>query len=788
MREVLLYLIQVILASGILYGYYHLVLRNREFHQYNRFYLLSAAVISLLVPFLQIPVYFSDPDGASAQMLRGMQVIYWSGEADDVTVVARSGIGSWGWQQWLTMLYAVVGTLLLCRLLVSLYKIHRLLKSHSIQHLQGIHFISTEAPGTPFTFFRWLFWDKRIDLESNGGQQIFRHEVYHIQQKHSWDVLFMEVVRTLCWINPFFHLMRRELKAIHEFLADRFAINEQDKWTYAEFLLMQALQTSNRLVNPFFQSQIKRRIAMITNSQKTSHRYLRKVLALPLAALVLSLVAFKVKNDRDERMSPDASAHVNNLSPLSTVPVLNEPEAITLEWKDTVPAVKPKDNLLKTAPSEKVTIRLRATDGLQSEPLIILDGKPLVGPNALDTLNPNLIEQIQVLKDKTATSMYGDKAKDGAILITTKGNASMANGNIEEVVVNGYAKSAMQEVVVQGYPAAKTEEVVVSGYAKPKVDEVVVQGYGVQRKTVNVENVQITGTATLKAVDTPNEVVVVGRKSENVQKTAGSLQLREVKLENVEVTGVRTEPKTLQLKPVAEDELQEVVVVGFSKNQQVKEPAATIFASAEKPAAPKGGEAAWRKHLERTLDVNIGVRNNAPLGKYTVKVRFVVMKDGSVSQIIPLTAHGYGMEEEAIRVIKNSPGWTPAEQNGSPVNSYRIQPISFVVVSDKQTESTVQNKGATPSLQLADPSIRGTLYPNPSDNKVMLTLQSDKEEEVTLRVMDMNGKYAGVQQRSKLVRGNNQLTLAVDKLSKGTYLLQLIGTGGQQQTYKLIKN
>lgn len=752
MREVLLYLVQVILASGILYGYYHLVLRNREFHEYNRFYLLSSAVISLLVPFLQIPVYFSDPDGASAQMLRGMQVIYWSGAGDDVTVVARSGIGSWGWQQWLTLLYSVVGTLLLCRLLLSLYKIHRLLKSHSIQHLQGIHFISTEAPGTPFTFFRWLFWDKRIDLESNGGQQIFRHEVYHIQQKHSWDVLFMEVVRTLCWINPFFHLMRQELRAIHEFLADRFAINEQDKWTYAEFLLMQALQTSNRLVNPFFQSQIKRRIAMITNSQKTSHRYLRKVLALPLAALVLSLVAFKVKNEQDERKAADAVA--SNFSSTNTVSgsaTSQQPEELILEWtKDTVPAGKSADQTLEKSVPASVKLRIRGADGPQTEPLIILDGKPLIGAAALDTLNPNLIESIQVLKDKSATSVYGDKAKDGAILITTK--ATVAN------------------------------------VTKGDMEEVVVQGYGVQKKPLDVKNVQITGTATLKAVNVPVEVVVEGRKVDNVQKTVGNLQVQEVELENVKVTEVRKEPIALRLKPVVEDELQEVVVVGFSKNQQVKDPAASIFTAAEKPAAPKGGEDAWRKHLERTLDANIGVKNNAPLGKYTVKVRFVVMKDGSVSQIIPLTAHGYGMEEEAIRVIKNSSGWTPAEQNGTPVNSYRIQPITFVVVSDKTTDNTIQEKGASTNIQLSEPGIKGTLYPNPSDNKVMLALSSDKEEEVTLRVMDMNGKYAGIQQRTKLVRGNNQLMLPVDKLSKGTYLLQLIGAGGQQQTYKLIKN
>ena len=59
MKTVLLYLLQVIISSGILYGYYHLFLRNKKFHQYNRYYLLMATVISICIPFLRIPVYFN---------------------------------------------------------------------------------------------------------------------------------------------------------------------------------------------------------------------------------------------------------------------------------------------------------------------------------------------------------------------------------------------------------------------------------------------------------------------------------------------------------------------------------------------------------------------------------------------------------------------------------------------------------------------------------------------------------------------------------------------------------
>ena len=83
--------------------------------------------------------------------------------------------------------------------------------------------------------------------------------------------------------------MKKELKAIHEFLADRFAVTENTKWEYAELLLMHALQTRNSLVNPFFHNQIKRRIAMITNSSKPGSQYLRKLMVLPFAALLILL-------------------------------------------------------------------------------------------------------------------------------------------------------------------------------------------------------------------------------------------------------------------------------------------------------------------------------------------------------------------------------------------------------------------------------------------------------------------------------------------------------------------
>lgn len=106
-----------------------------------------------------------------------------------------------------------------------------------------------------------------------------------------------------------------------------------------------------------------------------------------------------------------------------------------------------------------------------------------------------------------------------------------------------------------------------------------------------------------------------------------------------------------------------------------------IFEKVEVEAAFPGGDAGWRRFLERNLNANAPIDNGAPEGTYTVVVQFIVDKGGNISDVKALSGHGYGMEEEAVRVIKRGPKWTPAIQNGRNVNAYRKQPITFVVQS-----------------------------------------------------------------------------------------------------------
>lgn len=108
-----------------------------------------------------------------------------------------------------------------------------------------------------------------------------------------------------------------------------------------------------------------------------------------------------------------------------------------------------------------------------------------------------------------------------------------------------------------------------------------------------------------------------------------------------------------------------------------------IFDKVEIEASFPGGDAKWRQYLERNANGQVASDNGAPEGTYTTVVQFVVDKDGNISDVRALTSHGYGMEDEAIRVIKKGPKWTPAVQNGRQVKAYRKQPITFQVTESE---------------------------------------------------------------------------------------------------------
>ena len=297
----LLYLLKLTLIAGCLYGYYHFFLRNRLFHQYNRFYLLGIAVVSLVLPLVPMPSVYPLPPMTHLPVLSGALHAITPGDWKEAAapLPGRSGFGQgWpGWQELMLGIYLLVSGIFLYTLLRQLRYIGRLLRKYPGETMGDVRFALTNEPGTPFSFLHTLFWNEEIDLRSAAGQQVFRHELYHIRQRHTLDLLLMKGVMILFWPIPFFHLIYRELRTIHEFLADRHAVSGSDRYEYAELLVWHAVRDRpHSLLHPFFQSSIKRRITMITQLKSTTPGYISRAMALPMLLLLMSAFASRLSS------------------------------------------------------------------------------------------------------------------------------------------------------------------------------------------------------------------------------------------------------------------------------------------------------------------------------------------------------------------------------------------------------------------------------------------------------------------------------------------------------------
>ncbi|TCZ68400.1 M56/M15 family metallopeptidase [Flaviaesturariibacter aridisoli] len=286
------YLLKTVLCAALLYGYYWLALRNRVFHQWNRFYLLLIVPLSLLLPLARIEV--TRPAATAAELpVRLLQVVS-DGNAYVETVVPQTR----GFDPMTAVycIYTVVALVLLFRFGRSLLALLRLARRYPAQRVGEVDFILVPVPGTPFSFFRRVFWNPALDPSTEGGQQILQHELVHVRERHSFDKLLLQAALVLCWFNPIFWLLRNELHLVHEFIADERSVRDRDAGTLAALILQAAYPEQYAgLTNPFFHRAIKRRLYMLNQLQKTRVRYFGRVAALPLLGLIAFTFAVRAQ-------------------------------------------------------------------------------------------------------------------------------------------------------------------------------------------------------------------------------------------------------------------------------------------------------------------------------------------------------------------------------------------------------------------------------------------------------------------------------------------------------------
>ena len=177
MDALVIYLLKMLTCSAILYGYYRLALYNERFHQWNRFYILAAFILSMVVPFISVPVL---ADNDQSNVTRIISKLPWN-------TIGSTDKNQLTWQH---LAWGIMGITSIIFVLNLIWGIIRIVLIHhkSVTHFQhNIQLIITTVKDAPFSFFNWLFWRQDIDPASDNGKRILQHELAHIKQFHSID-------------------------------------------------------------------------------------------------------------------------------------------------------------------------------------------------------------------------------------------------------------------------------------------------------------------------------------------------------------------------------------------------------------------------------------------------------------------------------------------------------------------------------------------------------------------------------------------------------------------------
>ena len=289
------YLVKVLVCSGLFYAYYYFVLRNKKINRHNRYYLLSAAILSWIIPLLKInffdrSVVQQPPVVKILQVVAGGEIFF----SEENTAAARAG---WDWAVLIAAIFLLISVFFFVRMSISLLRIAWLIHVSPREQRGEACLVYSNAKGTPFSFLRYIFWNKDISIDSPEGQRVFRHEWAHARGRHSLDRLFLHGCLVVSWYNPFVWLILRELNMVHEFLADQEAIEDGDVSSLAVLLLTSAfpgMQPSD-LVHGFFHSPVERRVEMLVR-QRPALSFIRRWGILPVIPAMVFFFAFRVKD------------------------------------------------------------------------------------------------------------------------------------------------------------------------------------------------------------------------------------------------------------------------------------------------------------------------------------------------------------------------------------------------------------------------------------------------------------------------------------------------------------
>ena len=332
----LVYILKSAACLAVFYLFYKLLMSRDTFHRFNRFALLGLLVLSSVLPLVEVSV--NEPVGVQETMLTLEQLLLLADvEEGQETVVAQPATALWVRVALLVYLAGIV--FFAVRNLWSLGRLGALLRRGRLERVsdylpgraEHVRLVVHDRDIAPFSWMRYIVLSRK-DLEEN-GREILIHELAHIRNRHSWDLLLADLCIFVQWFNPAAWLLKQELQTLHEYEADDTVLREGvDARKYQMLLIKKAVGTRlYSMANSFNHSSLKKRITMMLKEKSNPWARVKYLYVLPLAALAVTAFARPEVSAVTDEIS---SAKVNDLAEMVKT---NLPESVVEAVKDTLP-------------------------------------------------------------------------------------------------------------------------------------------------------------------------------------------------------------------------------------------------------------------------------------------------------------------------------------------------------------------------------------------------------------------------------------------------------------------
>ena len=283
----MIYLLQVNLGIILFYALYKLICTRDTFFNSRRLILMLALILPFIIPLIDIREWMETRD--SLVMLTNFDYSTTIPEIVVGTAGTEPGNQVFVISEWIKNIYIAGILALSVRLIVQAISLYLIILRTPEKTVNGIRIKCMKDKSGPFSFFNWIFLNPD-NVKEEEMNEILTHEMAHVRQKHSIDVIISELVNICCWINPFAWLMKREVRLNLEFLADRKVMDAGFATkSYQYHLLGLTYNHKYGLSNNFNFSHLKQRIIMMNKKKTNGAGHIKYALfAIPAFALLLA--------------------------------------------------------------------------------------------------------------------------------------------------------------------------------------------------------------------------------------------------------------------------------------------------------------------------------------------------------------------------------------------------------------------------------------------------------------------------------------------------------------------